>query len=75
MYKEMITLSGVEDVKKFVAIVNNYKCNINLVSGQYIIDAKSIMSIFSLDLSKQLEFQVEDCPEQLKEDIKEFIVK
>lgn len=75
MYKEMITLSGVEDVKKFVAIVNNYKCNINLVSGQYIIDAKSIMSIFSLDLSKPLEFQVEDCPEQLKEDIKEFIVK
>ena len=52
-----------------------YKCNINLVSGQYIIDAKSIMSIFSLDLSKPLEFQVEDCPEQLKEDIKEFIVK
>ena len=75
MYKEMITLSGVVDVKKFVAIVNNYKCNINLVSGQYIIDAKSIMSIFSLDLSKPLEFQVEDCPEQLKEDIKEFIVK
>lgn len=75
MYKEMIALSGVEDVKKFVAIANNYKCNINLVSGQYKIDAKSIMSIFSLDLSKPVELQVEDCPEQLKEDIKEFMVK
>lgn len=75
MYKETIALSGVEDVKKFVAITNNYKCNINLVSGQYKIDAKSIMSIFSLDLSKPVEIQVEDCPDQLKEDIKEFIVK
>lgn len=75
MYKETITLSGVENVKKFVSITNNYKCNINLVSGQYKIDAKSIMSIFSLDLSKPVEVQVEDCPDQLKEDIKEFIAK
>lgn len=74
MYTAKISLSGVEDVKNFVNIANNYTCNINLVHGQYKVDAKSIMSIFSLDLSQPIELQVEDeCPNELKEDIREYV--
>ena len=47
-------------VKKFVCLANQYNFPINLVSEKYKIDAKSIMGIFSLDLSKPIELQVED---------------
>lgn len=52
MYSVNVLLSGVEEVKKFVNIVSAYDFNIELVSGRYVVDAKSIMGIFSLDLEK-----------------------
>lgn len=75
MFTSKISLSGVEEVKDFVNIANNYTCKINLVSGQYKVDAKSIMSVFSLDLSQPVELQIEEeCPDKLKEDIKEYSI-
>ncbi len=74
VYRAMISLSGVEDVKKLVSIANSYECNIYITSGHYKVDAKSIMSIFSLDLSKPVELIIEDCPESLEKDIKPFLV-
>ncbi len=46
----------------------------DLVSGRYIVDAKSIMGIFSLDLSKEITLRVEDCDnvDALKEELKSF---
>ena len=60
MFTEKISLSSIEVVKKFVCLANQYNFPISLVSEKYKIDAKSIMGIFSLDLSKPIELQVED---------------
>lgn len=60
MYKSLIVLSSIEAVKKFVTLTNNYNFPINLATDKYKIDAKSIMGIFSLDLSKPLQIEVDD---------------
>ena len=46
-------LNSINDVKRFVAAASARPCDIDVVSGRYIIDAKSIMGIFSIDLSNQ----------------------
>ena len=53
-----------------------FNYDIDLVSGRYAIDAKSIMGIFSLDLSKPIKLQAHtDDPEKLVESIGKYIVK
>ena len=71
-----IMLNTINDVKLFVNTVAKYDFDVDLVSGRYVIDAKSIMGIFSLDLSKpiQLEAHSDDC-DAFFEEIKDFIVK
>ncbi len=53
-----ILLSSINDVKNFVNIVNKYNFDVDLTSGRYVVDAKSIMGIFSLDLSKPIKVEV-----------------
>ena len=45
-----IRLSSIEAVRDFVEIVRKYDAEVDLSSGRYVVDAKSIMGIFSLDL-------------------------
>jgi len=52
-----IQLKSINDVKDFVNISNKYDFDIDLTSGRYIVDAKSIMGIFSLDLSKAIKVE------------------
>lgn len=52
-----IKLSTIDDVKIFVNSVAKFDFDVDLVSGRYAIDAKSIMGIFSLDLSKPIVLQ------------------
>ena len=59
MVKESIVLSSIESVKKFVSITTKYDFQINLTTDKYKIDAKSIMGVFSLDLSKPVTLEVE----------------
>ena len=63
MSKFEILLSSINDVKNFVNIVSKYDCDIDLTSGRYVVDAKSIMGILSLDLSKPIMVDIhsEDC--------------
>lgn len=70
-----IKLSLAENVKQFVNIVNRYPYEIDLRSGRHVVDAKSILGIFSLDLSKPItmEIYIDDCDDLLKE-IESFIV-
>ncbi|WP_024833585.1 HPr family phosphocarrier protein [Ruminiclostridium josui] len=70
-----ISLKSINDVKDFVNIVNKYDFDVDLSSGRYIVDAKSIMGIFSLDLSKpiKVEIQNDDC-EKFCDEIKRFVV-
>ena len=69
-----INLSSIEDVKTFVSIMNKCPFEADLVSGRYVIDAKSIMGIFSLDLTKpiQMNIHADDC-EALMEEIKPYL--
>ena len=71
-----ITLNSIEKVKQFVNTINTYDSEFDLSSGRYIIDAKSIMGIFSLDLSAPLRLEIynDDYEEAVKNALKEFIV-
>ena len=53
-----INISTIDDVKNFVSIVTRCDYDVDIISGRYAIDAKSIMGIFSLDLSKPIELNV-----------------
>ena len=69
-----IRLSLVENVNKFVNIVSRYPFEMDLRAGRHIVDAKSILGIFSLDLSRPITLEIysDDCG-QLMEEIKPFI--
>jgi len=71
----MIRLSLVENVNRFVNIVARYPFEMDLRAGRHVVDAKSILGIFSLDLSKPIAMEIysEDCDELLKE-IEPFVV-
>ena len=53
-----ISLNSLDKVKAFVNEISKFDCDFDLVSGRYVIDAKSIMGIFSLDLSKPINLNV-----------------
>ena len=55
-----ISLNSIDKVKAFVNEISKFDCDFDLVSGRYVIDAKSIMGIFSLDLSKAIDLNIHD---------------
>ncbi|NLM73846.1 MAG: HPr family phosphocarrier protein [Clostridiaceae bacterium] len=70
-----ILLKSINDVKDFVNIVNKYDFDVDLTSGRYIVDAKSIMGIFSLDLSKPIKVEIhDDKADDFVEEIRAFII-
>lgn len=76
MTKTTVSLLAINDVKDFVDIVMKYDFDIDLVSGRYAVDAKSIMGIFSLDLSKPIELNAHtDDAEEFMAEIDKYIVK
>lgn len=72
-----ISLDSIEKVKSFVNSISKFDCDFDLVSGRYIIDAKSIMGIFSLDLSRPIELNIQgtDNLDEIMEVIKPYIVE
>ena len=52
------SLNSIEKVKNFVNSISNFDFDFDLVSGRYVIDAKYIMGIFSLDLSKPIDLNI-----------------
>ena len=53
-----INLGSIDKLKSFVNDIAKFDSDFDLVSGRYVIDAKSIMGIFSLDLSKPIELNI-----------------
>ena len=53
-----VQISSIGDVQNFVNIVGKYDFDIDLISDRYVVDAKSIMGIFSLDLTKPIKVQL-----------------
>ena len=64
-----VSLNTIEKVKDFVKQVQNIDASVDLVSGRYVIDANSIMGIFSLDLSKPIDIVIHS---DNKEDVEKF---
>ena len=53
-----VNLRSIEDVKTFVTAASLVDCDIDVLAGRYLVDAKSIMGLFSLDLAKPVTVQV-----------------
>ena len=72
----MIRLSSIQDVRTFVDTVTKYNMDIDLSSGRYVVDAKSIMGIFSLDLLNPITMTVmADNADEIIAKFDKFIVK
>ena len=68
-----IRLVSIDDVKDFVGVITGFNCEVDVVSGRYVVDAKSIMGLFSLDLSKPLLLKINSAEETVIEDIKDSL--
>lgn len=53
-----VSLNSIDKVKSFVNDISGFNAEFDLVSGRYVIDAKSIMGIFSLDISKPIDLNI-----------------
>lgn len=71
-----ISLNSIDKVKSFVNAITQYEYDFDLISGRYVIDAKSIMGIFSLDLSKPIDLNIhaEDNAEEVLAVLKPYMV-
>ena len=75
MQRCQILLSSIERVKNFVRLVNQYPGQISIVSGPYVVDAKSIMGIFSLNLNEPVTVEMrDDVPSELMERLAPFSI-
>ena len=71
-----ISLNSIDKVKSFVNDLAKFDTDFDLVSGRYVIDAKSIMGIFSLDLSKPIDLNIhaEEDLDTILEVLKPYII-
>lgn len=71
-----ISLNSIDKVKSFVNAITQFNFDFDLISGRYVIDAKSIMGIFSLDLSKPIDLNIhaEDNAEEVLAVLKPYMV-
>ena len=70
-----VSLGTIESVKNFVTKITEFEEDFDLIQGKYVIDAKSVLGIFSIDLSKPVLLRINaegDRLEQIKKAIKEF---
>lgn len=73
-----VLIDTIEKVKEFVAITSQFTAELDIVSGKYVINAKSILGLFSLDLSKPVTLQIDGTDEEIekvKEALAAYIVK
>ena len=71
--KLTLKLSSLDDVKRFIDITSRYGENLTLMNGSYVVDAKSILGIFSMDLSQPVELVCEEDDAALKAELAPFI--
>ena len=68
-----ISLDSIDKVKTFVNDINRFNAEFELVSGRYIIDAKSIMGIFSLDISRPIDLNIHNAEQDQLDEIMEAL--
>lgn len=72
MNKINIYLNSFDKIKKFVNVTCKLECDLNLISGRCIVDGKSIIGIFSLDLSKPIEMNINNTQNNLNDILEKF---
>lgn len=76
--KVKVLLDSIEKVKSFVRTTSQFEADLDLISGKYVIDAKSILGLFSLNLSEALVLKIEGSEhevEEILEALKPYIVE
>lgn len=63
----MLDLNSIDKVKGFVSAIEKFDGYFDMATGRYVVDAKSIMGIFSMDLSKKVEFRILETNAQISE--------
>lgn len=76
MQSVQISINTFDKVKSFVNIVKKFEYDFDLISGRYVVDAKSIMGVFSLDIKKPLCLQIntEENADRVIEALSDYIV-
>ena len=75
MKEVYIKLQTINDVRKLVSVVEKYPFSVDLSEGRYLVDAKSLMGIFSLDLLQPIKLIAEKDDPNLFEELKDIIVE
>ena len=75
MVKLTVNIVSMQDADKFNKLCSKFDCDMDLQSGKYYVDAKSIMGIFSLDLSKPIDLNIhaDDNVEEIMEMLKPYL--
>lgn len=74
MQEVQISLSSIDDVKQFVQTITMFDGDFELISGKYIVDAKSILGLFSVDLSKPVVLRIDVEKTKMEEVLKAISV-
>ncbi len=71
-----ISLNSIDKVKSFVNVISQFDSDFDLISGRYVIDAKSIMGIFSLDLAQPIDLTIHaDNDDEIMKALDTYLVK
>jgi phosphotransferase system HPr-like phosphotransfer protein len=68
-----VNLNSIDKVKSFVNTATQHAEDMDLISGRYIIDAKSIMGVFAMDLSKPIEFRIHSNNQSIADAFKDYL--
>lgn len=71
----IVKLETISDVQNFVAIITTLDSDFDLISGRYVVDAKSILGIFSLDIQNPMELKIYSYTDEIKDKLKSYIKK
>lgn len=77
MVVSKVSLTNIDTVKSFVNIVTKIDADIDLASGRFVVDAKSILGIFSIDLSQPIELRIhadETEADEILRKLKDYLV-
>ena len=76
MKEILVKLNSTTDIKDFVELTNVCEGNVTVYSGKYVVDGKSVMGIFSLDLSTPIKVEIDGAiPDKVKVGMKKFIAE
>lgn len=74
MVNYLIKLDTFDKIKRFISIAEKLEYDIDLISGRYVVDGKSVMGIFSLDLSKPIEVHIPEGRDINPKELSEFMI-